>query len=84
MALHISIKSVSNNDNTFIASGSPKRALYSISLTPFLVAINPPYKIPLKPSPHLFLMAVEVAMLIFFASSISFFCKKGREWFISE
>ena len=39
-------KSVFKIDKTFNTSGSPNRALYSISLTPFLVHINPPYRIP--------------------------------------
>ena len=47
IASQISIKSESNIDKTFIASGSPKRALYSINSTPALVAIKPPYSIPL-------------------------------------
>ena len=47
IASQISIKSESNIDKIFIASGSPKRALYSISCTPAFVAIKPPYSIPL-------------------------------------
>ena len=31
-----------NNPSTFIASGSPKRALYSISFTPLAVSMKPP------------------------------------------
>ena len=31
----------------FIASGSPKRALYSISFTPERVLMKPPYMTPL-------------------------------------
>ena len=47
IASQILIKSEFNIDKTFIASGSPKRALYSINSTPALVAIKPPYSIPL-------------------------------------
>ena len=40
--LKISTISVLRIDNTFIASGSPSLALYSISFTPLAVAMNPP------------------------------------------
>ena len=40
--LHIEAKSESKSVNRFIASGSPKRALYSINLTPLAVAMKPP------------------------------------------
>ena len=39
-------KSDFNIDNTFIASGSPKRALYSITFIPLFVSIKPPYNTP--------------------------------------
>ena len=44
---NISRKSDLRICNTFITSGSPNLALYSITFIPFLVRINPPYKIPL-------------------------------------
>ena len=42
MSLHIEAKSVLNKAKRFIASGSPKRALYSINFTPLAVTIKPP------------------------------------------
>ena len=47
MARQTSMKSVLRSGRMFIASGSPKRALYSISFTPEAVTMNPPYMIPL-------------------------------------
>src|SRR3989338_5429647 len=51
IALHNSTKSDSRMDSTFMDSGSPILALYSMSLTPIFVTMNPPYMMPLYAFP---------------------------------
>jgi len=66
-------------------SGSPKRALNSMSITPrSAVIMYPPYKIPLYSSPSSALSARTHAALMARASSSTDWVMKGRRWSAHE
>ena len=68
MSLHTSTNGVLSKGNTFIASGSPNLALYSIKRGPSAVSMNWPYKIPLYGSASS-AIALIVSSIIFTALS---------------
>ena len=72
-ALMTSTKSVLRRGSTTCVSGSPKRALYSMTFGPFGVSIRPKYKQPLNGLPSACIaLTVGRKMVFIHSSAISF------------